>query len=115
MTELTGKVGFASPALIKKKFSKRRSAIELAATVALAVSLVIAATAVSIGMAHAQALGTVSDNNGANLALVLFVGLLMASLGGLTAVAAPERRASRNRAARAAADAQRRTGLPAAD
>jgi hypothetical protein len=59
MTELTGKVGFASP-VIEKRFSKRRVGIELFATVALAVSLVIAATAVSIGMARAQACGAVT-------------------------------------------------------
>ena len=42
MTELTGKVGFASP-VIEKRFSKRRVGIELFATVALAVSLVATA------------------------------------------------------------------------
>ena len=55
MTELAGKVGFASP-ISEKIFSKRqRIGVELFATVALAVSLVVAATAVSIGMARAQA------------------------------------------------------------
>jgi hypothetical protein len=54
MTELTGKVGFASP-IAHRTFANRRRGIELFATVALAVSLVIAATAVSIGMARAQA------------------------------------------------------------
>jgi hypothetical protein len=55
MTELTGKVGFASP-IAEQAFSKRRNAgVELIATVALAISLVIAATAVSIGMARAHA------------------------------------------------------------
>ncbi|HEX8827719.1 MAG TPA: hypothetical protein VF778_06365 [Xanthobacteraceae bacterium] len=54
MTELTGKVGFASP-IAHQTFANRRRGIELFATVALAISLVIAATAVSIGMARAQA------------------------------------------------------------
>ena len=55
MTELTGKVGFASP-ITEKTFAKRRRVgVELFATLALAISLVIAATAVSIGMARAQA------------------------------------------------------------
>ncbi len=88
MTELTGKVGFASP-VIEKRFCKRRSAgIELIATVALAISLVIAATAVSIGMARAQALGAVGNDNSAPLAIALFLGLVMAGMGGLTALAA---------------------------
>jgi hypothetical protein len=57
MTELTGMVGFASP-VSEKRFCRRRLVgIELLATVALAISLVIAATAVSIGMARAQSSG----------------------------------------------------------
>jgi len=60
MTELTGTVGFASPNTART-FSKRRIlGIELLATVALAISLIIAATAVSIGMARAQALHAVA-------------------------------------------------------
>jgi hypothetical protein len=55
MTELTGMVGFASPAKDKTFAKRRRLGVELFATVALAISLVIAATAVSIGMARAQA------------------------------------------------------------
>jgi hypothetical protein len=57
MTELTGKVGFASPS-VEQNFSTRRTAgIELMATVALAVSLVVAATAVSINVARARSFG----------------------------------------------------------
>ena len=56
MTGLTGEVGFVSP-ISEKTFAKRRRAgVELFATIALAISLIIAATAVSIGMARAQAL-----------------------------------------------------------
>ncbi|MGD0023087.1 MAG: hypothetical protein ABSC37_00475 [Xanthobacteraceae bacterium] len=95
MTELTGKVGFASP-ITEKKFSKRRTAgVELIATVALAVSLLIAATAVSIGMARAQALGAVGDSDGAPFAIALFFGLVMAGMGGLTAIAARGRQTPR--------------------
>jgi hypothetical protein len=58
MTGLTGEVGFVSP-ISEKTFAKRRRAgVELFATIALAISLIIAATAVSIGMARAQALHT---------------------------------------------------------
>jgi hypothetical protein len=60
MTELTGTAGFASP-IAEKTFAKRRRAgVELFATLALAASLLIAATAVSIGMARAQALHCVT-------------------------------------------------------
>jgi hypothetical protein len=59
MTELTGMAGFTSP-IDEKTFAKRRRAgVELFATLALAVSLLVAATAVSIGMARAQALHAV--------------------------------------------------------
>lgn len=95
MTELAGKVGFASP-VTEGRFSKRRSAgIELIATVALAVALVVAATAVSIGVARAQTLSAVGDDDGVPLAIALFLGLLMAGMGGLTAIAAHERRSLR--------------------
>jgi hypothetical protein len=54
INDLTGQVGFATP-ITEKSFAKRRRlGVELFATLALAVSLMIAATAVSIGMARAQ-------------------------------------------------------------
>jgi predicted MFS family arabinose efflux permease len=54
MTRLTGMVGFASPISEKILSRQRRRGIELFAMVALAASLLIAAAAVSIGVAHAQ-------------------------------------------------------------
>jgi hypothetical protein len=48
MAQLTGKPGFA-PLRTEKTRSRRAAAIELIATVSLTVSLVIAATAVSLG------------------------------------------------------------------
>jgi hypothetical protein len=47
MTELTGNPGFTPPQ--DKKTLSRRRAIEMIATVGLTISLVIAATAVSLG------------------------------------------------------------------
>ena len=57
MTALTGKVGFASPISDKSLSRKRTVGVELIATLALAVSLAVAATAVSFGVARAQAAG----------------------------------------------------------
>ncbi len=54
MTALTGKVGFASPNSEKSLSRKRTAGIELIATLALAFSLIVAATAVSFGVARAQ-------------------------------------------------------------
>ncbi len=59
MTELTGMAGFTSPIAGKTFAKRRRAGVELFATLALAVSLLVAATAVSIGMARAQALHAV--------------------------------------------------------
>lgn len=87
MTELTGPVGFASP-VIEKKISTRRAGVELLATAALAVCLVVAATAVSIGIAHAQALGAVNHPRAAPLMLGAILGFgLLAGVTGLAALA----------------------------
>jgi len=82
MSDFYGKVGFASPAANSKSVKRRHAAIELMATVALAVSLIIAVTAVSIGAARAQVLGTVAHNKDASLAIGAFVALVMAGVGG---------------------------------
>jgi hypothetical protein len=95
MIELTGKAGFTSP-IVDKTFSKRRNfRVELFATVALAVSLVIAVTAVSIGMARAQALGAGGNSDRAPFAIAVFFGAVMAGMGGLTAIVASERQTPR--------------------
>jgi hypothetical protein len=60
MTELTGTVGFGATMTDKANAKRRRAGVELMATIALAASLIVAATAVSIGMARAQALGAAS-------------------------------------------------------
>jgi hypothetical protein len=68
MTELSGMVGFASP-VTEKRLSRRRTlGLELLATASLAVCLGIAATAVSIGMARAQAFG----HSGGSLARLVY-------------------------------------------
>ena len=77
MTALTGKVGFASP--ISEKISSRKSTlgVELIATLALAVCLIIAATAVSIGMARAQALVPVRTIQAASYPPLMPAALIM--------------------------------------
>ena len=55
MDDLTGQVGFGSPTTEYTFAKRRRLGVEVFATLALAVSLMIAATAVSIGMASAHA------------------------------------------------------------
>ena len=58
---------------------------------ALVVCLIIAATAVSIGMARAQALANIDRHDRAPFAVALFFGAVMAGMGGLTAMVAGER------------------------
>jgi len=49
MAELTGSPGFAPPRADKTSLKRRALALEMIATLALTVSLVVAATAVSLG------------------------------------------------------------------
>jgi hypothetical protein len=69
---------------------KRRSivCVELITTAALALSTAVAVTAVSIGIARADVVGAVAKGDGAPFAVALLIGLLLAAMGGLTAVVA---------------------------
>jgi len=49
MAEPTGNLGFAPPQADRARSKRRAAALELMATVALTVSLIVAATAVSVG------------------------------------------------------------------
>ena len=91
MTELTGKVGYASPVSTKRIARCRIVGVELIATMALVVCLIIAVTAVSIGVARAQAFADIGRHDHESFAAALFFGALMVGMGGLTAIAAGER------------------------
>jgi glycerol uptake facilitator-like aquaporin len=65
---------------------RRIALVELVATAGLALSTAIAVTAVSIGIARADVLGTVAKGDSAPFAIALFIGLLFAAMGGLTAI-----------------------------
>jgi hypothetical protein len=96
MIELTGKVGFASP-IAEKSLSRRRSrGVELIATLALAVSLIVAAAAVSIGVARAQAFASTAASDRAPFAVALFFGAVMVGMSGLTAIVTGERQLPRD-------------------
>ena len=96
MTELTGKVGFASPVSERRLSRRRILGVELIAAVALAVCLIIAVTAVSIGMARAQAFANIGRHDRAPFAVALFFGAVMAGMGGLTAMVAGDRQTPRD-------------------
>jgi hypothetical protein len=69
---------------------KRRSivCVELLTTAALALSTAVAVTAVSIGIARADVVSSVAKGDGAPFAVALLIGLLLAAMGGLTAIVA---------------------------
>ena len=59
--------------------------VELIATLSLALSTVVAATAVSIGIARAEVFGMRADADQTPLAIALLTGFLLLAIGGLTA------------------------------
>jgi hypothetical protein len=68
---------------------KRHAFVDVAlivTTIALVLSIVVAATVVSIGMARAETLGGMAGSDGERLALGVFVALAIAASGGLTAL-----------------------------
>ena len=85
--------GFASPAA-RALGSERGAAVfaELVATIGLALSVVVAATAVSIGVARADVATNVIDNESSVFAVALLLGLLFIGMGGLTALSLPTHR-----------------------
>jgi hypothetical protein len=62
--------------------------VELVTTAALALSTVVAVTAVSIGIARADTIGAITKGDGAPFAVALFIGLLLSAMGGFTAMMA---------------------------
>jgi hypothetical protein len=69
---------------------KHRSiaSVELIATAALALSTAVAATAVSIGIARADVLNVVTHGDATPFAVALIFGLLLSTMGALTALIA---------------------------
>lgn len=66
---------------------------ELVASIALAICTLIAATVVSVGIARADAAGSVIDNEGGLFAIALVIGLVFVAMGGLTALSLTGHRA----------------------
>jgi len=62
---------------------------ELVAIVGLALSTIVAATVVSVGIARANVVGNVIDNEGSLFTVALLLGLILIAMGGLTAFTLP--------------------------
>lgn len=85
--------GFTPPANRVLGSEHRTVAVaELVTSLALALSTLIAATAVSVGIARADVVGNVIDNEGGLFAIALVLGLLFIGMGGLTILSLPHDR-----------------------
>lgn len=75
--------GFDPPVMRGLGHERRTTAFaELAATIALAVSTVVVATVLSVGMARASVADGVIGNEGSVFAIALLLGLLFVGIGG---------------------------------
>ncbi len=62
--------------------------VELITTAALALSTAVAVTAVSIGIARAEVIGTVTKGDGASFAVALLIGFTLSAIGVASAIVA---------------------------
>ena len=82
--------GFMPPAQRVLGRERRNVAIaELVTTIALALCTLLAVTVVSVGIAHADVVGNVIDNESSLFAIALLLGLLFIGMGGLTILSLP--------------------------
>ena len=84
--DIPGRAGFQRP-IPSQEMAQQRTTLALIATAALAISTVIAVTVVSIGIARAEMLSAAQSDD-ARLAVAVFLGIVFAGMGGLTAVTA---------------------------
>ena len=79
--------GFTAPADRGRGHGRRIAALaELIATVALALSTVVVAAVVSMGMARANPASAIIENEGGVFVLALLLGLVFIGMGGITAL-----------------------------
>jgi len=85
--------GFEHPTRRERSAERRTLAVtQLVATAALALCTLVAATAVSIGIARADTISSIVDNDMSTFALALLLGAVFASMGGLSALILPDMR-----------------------
>lgn len=92
------RTGFTPPPGHTLGHERRTVAVaELVASIGLAVSIVVAVTAVSMGVARASGVGDVIDNEGSIFAIALILGALFVAMGGLTVLTLPGQRPRRRK------------------
>ncbi len=77
------RTGFASPRSVRTRGHRCTAVAQLITSAALVLSIAIAATAVSIGIARADGLAAVAEDSGTPVAVLL--ALVLVGMGGLTA------------------------------
>jgi hypothetical protein len=88
--------GFTPPSGRPLGRERRRVALaELLAIVGLALSTIVAATVVSVGIARANVVGNVIDNEGGVFTVALLLGLIFIAMGGLTVFTVPGHKAKK--------------------
>jgi len=82
--------GFKAPSGRPLGNERRSIALaELLTSIGLALSTIVAATVVSVGLARADVAGNVIDNEGGLFAVALLLGLIFICMGGLTVFTLP--------------------------
>jgi hypothetical protein len=82
--------GFKAPSERAPGSGRRTVAFaELVTIVGLALSTIVAATVVSVGIARANVVGNVIDNEGSLFTISLLLGLVFIAMGGLTVFTLP--------------------------
>lgn len=93
MRKLIENTGFTPPSGRALGRERRTVALaELVAIVGLALSTIVAATAVTVGIAHADVAGNVIDHEGSVFTMALLLGLIFIGMGGLTVFTLPGHR-----------------------
>ena len=79
-------IGFQRPDRNARPLTKRKTAIaHLVMTAALVIGIVIAATAVTLGMARAETLNAMVSGQDGQLPLMMLIGAVLAGIGGIAA------------------------------
>lgn len=89
--------GFHAPS--ERAFGHERCSValaELLTSIGLTLCIIVAATAVSVGIARADVVGNVIDNEGSLFAVALLLGLIFIAMGGLTVFTLPGHKPKRH-------------------
>jgi hypothetical protein len=84
-TDRIDQAGFAPRSRTRVHGRRRMMVAQLITSAALVLSIAVAATAVSIGIAHADGIATGTEDQNARIAAAIVLAFLLVGIGGLTA------------------------------